>query len=74
MNTALNRINFVLETELAIQLELIENNDSLIFFDAATDPYSNGNASTMASENNNYLIASLGTSTYDVGHVFGTRV
>ena len=72
MNTALNRINFVLETELAIQLELIENNDSLIFFDAATDPYSNGNASTMASENNNYLIASLGTSTYDVGHVFGT--
>ena len=73
MNTALNRINFVLESELAIRLELIENNDSLIFFDAASDPYSNGNASTMASENNNYLIANLGTAQYDVGHVFGTQ-
>ncbi len=72
MNTALDRINFVMETELAIRLQLIEGNDSLIHLDAVADPYTNGNASQMALENNNYLIAKLGNAAYDVGHVFGT--
>ena len=73
INTALNRINFVLESEVAITLELIENNDSLIFTDPATDPFTNGNASTMALENSNFLTAKLGLANFDVGHVFGTN-
>ncbi|MCB0685072.1 MAG: proprotein convertase P-domain-containing protein [Saprospiraceae bacterium] len=72
INTALNRINFVMESELAIHLQLIENNDQLIFFDGTSDPFSDGNPSQMALENNNYLVANLGTANYDVGHVFGS--
>ncbi len=73
MNVALDRINFVLQSELAIRLELIENNDSLIFFDGQTDPFTNGNASQLALENNNYLLAELGSDAYDIGHVFATQ-
>lgn len=73
INTALSRINFVLESELAIRLQLVESNDDLIFLNGDDDPFSNGNASQMALENNNYLIANLGTTNYDVGHVFGTN-
>ncbi|NND33587.1 MAG: T9SS type A sorting domain-containing protein [Saprospiraceae bacterium] len=73
INTALNRINFVLESEVAVSLELIESNDSLIFTDGTTDPFTNGNASTMALENNNFLTANLGLANFDVGHVFGTN-
>ena len=73
MNTALNRINFVLESELAIRLRLIEENDSLVNLNGATDPFTNGNAPQMALENSNYLISKLGLDKYDVGHVFGTQ-
>lgn len=72
MNTALNRINFVMESELAIHLQLVENNDELIFFDGNVDPFSDGNPGQMALENNNYLVANLGSANYDVGHVFGS--
>ena len=72
MNTALNRINFILETELSISLTLIADNDSLIFLDGESDPYSNGKAGTMAGENNDYLAANLVSNKYDLGHVFGT--
>jgi subtilisin-like proprotein convertase family protein len=72
INTALNRINFVLESELALRLQLIENNDNLIFLDGTDDPFTNGSPNQMALENNNYLIANLGTANFDVGHVFGT--
>ncbi len=73
MNTALNRINFVFESELAIQLQLIEENDSLIHLDGATDPFTNGNAGQLALESNNFLLTRLGSSKYDVGHVFATQ-
>ncbi|NND07501.1 MAG: T9SS type A sorting domain-containing protein [Saprospiraceae bacterium] len=73
MNVALDRINFILESELSIHLELIENNDSLIFLDGQVDPYTNGNANQMGLENNNHLVANIGSNNYDVGHVFGTQ-
>ena len=72
MNTGLNRINFILESELSINLSLIAENDSLIFLSSDLDPYTNGNAGTMANENNDYLAANLVSNKYDLGHVFGT--
>lgn len=72
INTALNRINYVMEKDLAVSLRLIEENEDLIFLDAETDPFTNGKASEMALENSNFLLESLGSAKYDVGHVFGT--
>ncbi len=73
INTALTRINFLLESEVAVRLQLIEDNDSLIFLDAQADPFTNGDAGQMALENNNFLTARLPGNAYDVGHVFGTN-
>ncbi len=73
INTALNRINFIMEREVAISLKLIDETEDLIFLNGSNDPFTNGNASQMALENNNYLLSTLGSNAYDVGHVFGTN-
>ena len=41
INTTVSRINEVFETDLGVRLELVPNNDEVIFTDAATDPYGN---------------------------------
>ena len=40
MNTSINRINSIVEPELAIRLNLIPDNDDLIFLNGSTDPLS----------------------------------
>jgi len=72
MNVALTRINGVFERDLAITMELVENNDELIFLDSATDPYSNSNSYAMLSQNQSTLDSIIGNSNYDIGHVFST--
>lgn len=66
INTTLTRVNEVFETDLGVTLELIPNNDLIIFTNAATDPY-NGN---LNSEVQNTLTSTIGEANYDVGHLF----
>ncbi|MEM7372632.1 MAG: reprolysin-like metallopeptidase [Bacteroidota bacterium] len=69
--TTMNRVNGVLERDLAIRLVIIPNNDTLVYTNASTDPYSNGNASVMLNQNRNNLNNVIGAANYDIGHVFG---
>lgn len=71
--TTLNRVNGIYERDLAITLTLIGNNDTLIYTDANTDPYSNGNPGAMISENTTVLNQVIGVGNFDIGHVFGTN-
>ena len=71
MNTTMNRVNGVYETDLAITMQIIANNNLLVFLNSATDPYSNGNASTMLTENQTTCNNVIGSANYDIGHVFG---
>lgn len=72
MNVAMTRINGVFERDLAITMELVENNDELIFFNQASDPYSNNDASAMLTQNQTTINNIIGSANYDIGHVFST--
>ncbi len=69
--TSLNRINYLYERDLAIRLQLVSD-ESLVYTDTATDPYTNNNIGMMILENQTHLKASLDDQAYDIGHVFGT--
>ncbi|MFD2587407.1 reprolysin-like metallopeptidase [Croceitalea marina] len=66
INATLTRVNEVFETDLGVRLQLVANNDQVIFTDANTDPYT-GNLNAQAQST---LTATIGEENYDVGHVF----
>jgi uncharacterized repeat protein (TIGR01451 family) len=69
---AMNRVNFIYETEVAIRMVLIPNNTDIIFTDPETDPYTNDNGMKMLTENKKTLNDIIGVENFDVGHVFST--
>ena len=66
INATVTRINEVFERDLAVRLELVANNDLIIFDDPETDPYG-GN---LNSEVQNTLTSTIGEANYDIGHLF----
>lgn len=72
--TTVNRVSAVYERDLSIRLKLIAAEDTLIYLNAATDPYTNSDnaGSTIVAENQVNLDAVIGDANYDIGHVFKT--
>lgn len=68
-----NRLNHVLERDLAIRLMLVNKNDALIFTDPGMDPYTDGDQEAMLEENPVALNQLIGFGDYDIGHVVGTH-
>lgn len=66
--TGINRINQVFERDLAVRLELVGDNDKVIYTDASTDPFGNSGGD-LADEAVNVLNNEIGFNNYDVGHV-----
>ncbi|KGO84792.1 hypothetical protein Q765_19785 [Flavobacterium rivuli WB 3.3-2 = DSM 21788] len=72
MNATMSRVNGVYEVDFAVNLILIDDEASLIYTSASTDPYSN--ASSMDNWNSELqanLTATVGEGAYDIGHLFG---
>ncbi len=72
INTTMNRVIGIYEKDFSITMTLIANNNNVIYTDALTDPFTNGNASLMITENRDNMNAVIGSANFDVGHLFGT--
>ncbi|MEE9352662.1 MAG: zinc-dependent metalloprotease family protein [Thiotrichaceae bacterium] len=72
ITTTVNRVNVIYERDLAIKLELVANNNLLVFTDASNDPYSNGDGDAMIDQNQTEIDNTIKTANYDIGHVVGT--
>lgn len=72
MVASMNRVNGIYESELAVRMTMVANNNLLIYLDANTDPYTNTNGSTMLGQNITTCNSVIGSANYDIGHVFST--
>lgn len=72
INTSLARVNAIYERDFCIRMVLVGNNSSLIFANAATDPYTNDDGGAMLDENQTTVDRIIGNDNYDIGHVFST--
>jgi len=71
--TSVNRVVGVYEKELAVRFVLVDDNASLVYTDAATDPFDNDNDNNaLLAQNQANTDAVIGTAAYDIGHVFST--
>ncbi|MEZ4979240.1 MAG: M12 family metallo-peptidase [Chitinophagales bacterium] len=71
--TTMNRVNGVFEKDMAIHMNIIANNNLIIYTNGGTDPFTNGTPGTMINENQTNTNAVIGSANYDIGHVFGTN-
>jgi hypothetical protein len=69
----MNRVNGVYEKDIAITMVIIPNNNTLIYTNAASDPFANGTPGTMINQNQSNTDNVIGSANYDIGHVFGTN-
>lgn len=67
INTSLTRINAIFERDFAVTMELVGNNDEIIFLNATSDPFSSGNFGLQLQYTLDNRIA---PDNYDVGHLF----
>ena len=66
INATVTRVNQVFESDLGVTLELVGDNDKIIFLDGTTDPYEDN----LNTEVQGTLTDSIGAPNYDVGHLF----
>ena len=70
--TTMNRVNGVFERDFTIHMNIIANNNLIIYTNSTTDPYTNNNGGTLLGENQTNIDAVIGNANYDIGHVFST--
>lgn len=72
MATTMTRVNGVYEKTISVTMQMIANNNLLIYTNGSTDPYTNNDGGTMLSENQTNIDSVIGFANYDIGHVFST--
>lgn len=71
--TTINRVDGIYEKELAISLNLVGNNNVIVFIDPGTDPFTaNDDGSALLDESQTVINNNIGVNSYDIGHTFST--
>lgn len=73
MNTSMTRVNGVFERDVNATMEIVDNNDLLIFLDPDTDPYEDGSPGQMIGECHDQCVDIIGSDNFDIGHIFSTQ-
>ncbi len=69
--TSMVRVNGIYEDDFGVTMQLVANNDEVIFTNASTDPFTNGDPGAMLGENQTALNNIIGSENFDIGHVYG---
>ncbi|MBA4120835.1 MAG: hypothetical protein C0513_09125, partial [Isosphaera sp.] len=67
-----NQLDALYRRESSVGLQLVPNNDLIIFTNGATDPYTNGDNTAVLNQNQAVLDGAVGFSNYDIGHALAT--
>ena len=70
--TTMTRVNAIFERDVALTMELIANNTSIIFLDELTDGFTNDDSEKLINESQTVIDAAIGLENYDIGHTFST--
>lgn len=73
MAVTMTRVNGIYEKSISVTMVMIPNNDLIVYTNAATDPFTNGNPGSMITQNQTNTNTVIGAANYDIGHVFGTN-
>ena len=70
MVVTMTRVNGVFENDMALRMNLVANNDLVIFIDS--DSFDNANSSTLINQSQTVIDANIGSANYDIGHTVST--
>jgi hypothetical protein len=79
ITTTVNRITGVYEKELSVRLVLVANNNTIVYTNAASDPYNPNIVAgqpqvdgTLLNQNQTAIDNAIGAGNYDIGHLVST--
>lgn len=70
MVVTMTRVNGLYERDMSLRMNLVANNDAVIFIDA--DSFSNTNANALINESQTVIDGAIGSANYDIGHTVST--
>jgi len=70
ITVTITRVSSMFERDLSVALQLVPNNDLVVFIDE--DALNNEDADALLNEGNAVIYAAIGADNFDMGHSFGT--
>lgn len=70
MNVTVSRVNSVYETDMSLRMQLVANNETVIFI--TTDNFNNTSAGTLINQSQTVIDQLVGFGNYDIGHTVST--
>ena len=69
----INRVDGIFRLELSVGLQLIGNNDEIVYTDPDTDPFEgNDDSDALIEESQSVITDNIGSENFDLGHTFST--